>query len=184
MKCERTECTNVSNKIYRKKSHLLSLSFFCKLTAATVLKLCKEHFPTEKPWGRDRVEKCDVTLPWKPNFWISTDPSLQRRPFASSNDGRSCNNARESHTFHAIHVRFFLANLQIFISSLSCKELYHGHLASWLWRDRASKRGNRLGESRKQKTKLQCTTLWRFRLQVFVLTATRNERHNIGKWGC
>ena len=74
MKCERTECTNVSNKIYRKKSHLLSLSFFCKLTAATVLKLCKEHFPTEKPWGRDRVEKCDVTLPWQPNFWISTDP--------------------------------------------------------------------------------------------------------------
>ena len=38
--------------------------FFCKLTAATVLKLCKEHFLTEKPWGRDRVEKCDVTLPW------------------------------------------------------------------------------------------------------------------------
>ena len=74
MKCERTECTNVSNKIYREKSHLLSLSFFCKLTAATVLKLCKEHFPTEKPWGRDRVEKCDVTLPWQPNFWISTDP--------------------------------------------------------------------------------------------------------------
>ena len=49
MKCERTECINVSNKIQRKKSHLLSLSFFCKLTAATVLKLCKEHFLTEKP---------------------------------------------------------------------------------------------------------------------------------------
>ena len=40
-------------------------------------------------------------------------------------------------------------------------------------RDRASKRGNRLGESRKKKTKqaklLQWTTLWRFRLQVFSL---------------
>ena len=86
-------------------------------------------------------------------FLDLNNPSWQRRPFASSNDGRSCNNARESHTFHAIHVRFFLSNLQIFISSLSCKELYHGHLASWVRRHRASKRGNRLGESRKQKTK-------------------------------
>ena len=88
-------------------------------------------------------------------FLDLNNPSWQRRPFASSNDGRSCNNARESHTFHAIHVRFFLSNLQIFISSLSCKELYHGHLASWVRRDRASKRGNRLGESRKQQQKNQ-----------------------------
>ena len=47
------------------------------------------------------------------------------------------------------------------VSSLLCKELYHGHLASWVRRDRASKRGNRLGESRKQqqqkkKNKLNC----------------------------
>ena len=61
------------------------------------------------------------------------------------------------------------------VSSLSSKELYHGHLASWVRRDPASKRGNRLGESRKQKQKakqaklLQWTTLWRLRLQVFSL---------------
>ena len=86
-------------------------------------------------------------------FLDLNNPSWQRRPFALSNDWRSRNNARESRTFHAIHVRFFLSNLQICVPSLSCKELYHGHLASWLWRDRVSKRGNRLGESRKQKTK-------------------------------
>ena len=43
---------------------------------------------------------------------------------------------------------------------------------------------NKKQNKTKQAKLLQCTTLWRFRLQVFVLTATRNERHNLGKWGC
>ena len=149
MKCERTECANVSNKIYRKKSHLLSLFF-------SQLKLCKEHFLTEKPWGRDSV----TSRYHGSQISGSQHSSWQGRPFASSNDGRSRNNAEESHTFHAIHVRFFLSNLRICISSLSCKELYHGHFffASWLRRERASKRGNRLGESRKQKRKQNKTS--------------------------
>ena len=130
--------------------------FFRKLTTATVLKLCKEHFPTEKPWGRDSV----TSRYHGSQISGSQHSSWQGRPFASSNDGRSRNNAEESHTFHAIHVRFFLSNLRICISSLSCKELYHGHFffASWLRRERASKRGNRLGESRKQKRKQNKTS--------------------------
>ena len=150
MKCERTECINVSNKIHRKKSHLLSLSFFLQIDCSDCFEVVQGAFSNGKALGTRQSGEVWRHVTMVAKFLDLNNPSWQRRPFASSNDGRSCNNARESHTFHAIHVRFFLSNLQIFISSLSCKELYHGHLASWVRRDRASKRGNPLGESRKQ----------------------------------
>ena len=86
--------------------------FFWQIDCSDCFEVVQGTFSNGKAWGRDRVEKCDVTLPWLPNFWISTilldrDSHLHYR-----NDGRSHNNAQESRTFHTIHVRFFLSNLQ------------------------------------------------------------------------
>ena len=64
MKCERTECINVSNKIHRKKSHLLSLSFFLQIDCSDCFEVVQGAFSNGKAWGRERAEKCDVTLPW------------------------------------------------------------------------------------------------------------------------
>ena len=106
MKCERTECTNVSNKIYRKKSHLLSLSFFCKLTAATVLKLCKEHFLTEKPG--DEREWRSVTSRYHGSQISGSQPILLYR------DGHLHHRTMEDHAIMHGKVIHFMPYMFVF----------------------------------------------------------------------
>ena len=111
MKCERTDALMSLIKFTERNRTCCRFLFFCKLTAATVLKLCKEHFLTESLGTRKSGELWrHVTMVAK--FLDLNNPSWQRRPFALSNDWGSRNNARESRTFHTIHVRFFLSNLQ------------------------------------------------------------------------
>ena len=143
MKCERTECINVSNKIQRKKSHLLSLSFFLQIDCSDCFEVVQGAFSNGKAWGRERVEKCDVTLPWQPNFWIST--------ILLDRDGHLHYRTIEDHAIMLGKVVHFIPYMFVFscqicrtgfvefqkfyfhgndVSSLLCKELYHGHLAS------------------------------------------------------
>ena len=57
MKCERTECINVSNKIHRKKSHLLSLSFFLQIDCSHCFEVVQGAFSNGKALGtRQRGE--------------------------------------------------------------------------------------------------------------------------------
>ena len=55
MKCERTEWANVSNKICRKKSHLLSLFFSSQIDCSDCFEVVQGAFSNGKAWGRDRV---------------------------------------------------------------------------------------------------------------------------------
>ena len=143
MKCERTECINVSNKIHRKKSHLLSLSFFLQIDCSDCFEVVQGAFSNGKAWGRKRVEKCDVTLPWQPNFWIST--------ILLDREGHLLYRTIEDHAIMHGKVVHFITYMFVFscqicrtgfvefqkfyfhgndVSSLLCKELYHGHLVS------------------------------------------------------
>ena len=170
----------------------MSLFFFRKLTAATVLKLCKEqHFLAEKPG--DEIEWRSVTsryhgsqISGSQQFFLPETAVC----IVETMEDHAIMHGKVVHFIPYMHVRFFLSNLQdrallrskSFISMATTCPLYRARScitfilradfdATVRLREviALASQENKKQNKTKQAKLLQWTTLWRFRLQVFSL---------------